>query len=196
MSKNFSLGFALCGILFCTSSNAQASREDLIQRTESKPTRAGVSLGFSSFKLSTSDSRLTSLFGGVNFQFSINDSFGFLANFEQAFGTGSLIEIGGSWAFLGSHRPQKTTLELSGRPVVIESNFSPIVGRLEFFAAQYFINAGSRVVGLAGGGGGIAVDWQTPQGWGLTAFLRTGYTSNPELTAFPLKMGMTFNLSL
>ncbi len=175
---------------------AQPAREDLIQRVESNPTRAGVSLGLSMFSLSTSDDRLVSTFGGVNFQYAINDAFAFMANFEQAFGTGSLIEIGGSWAFLGTQKPQKSSLELGGRSVVVESNFSPLVGRVEFFAAQYFLNSGSRVVGLAGAGTGLAIDWQTPQGWGLSGFIRTGYTSNPELTAIPIKMGMTFNLSL
>jgi hypothetical protein len=173
---------------FPKSSLGQNKSVELIQKVESRPTRVGLSSGFASFSLSTSENNLNALFAGITFNYAIEDRFGFLANFEQAFSVGSLIEVGGTFSLLGSMKPQTTTLELGSRPVVKTESFSPFV--------VHFINTGARVIGLAGAGGGVAVDFLSVQGWGISSFFRVCYTTNPELTAIPYKIGIAANLNL
>lgn len=198
----------VASILCLSSSHFVFSQNRLSQTNEEVSSHLFINTGFTQFKnrststeSGTSSGTLGGVTGSIGFKYGLKDFFGLGANFEQAFQNGfspmySMIEVGATVPFVGTLRSNRKTLLDSGRPILTSQSFSPFVLRSEIFVAQYFLNSGKQVIGLAGGGAGLVTEFHLTRTWGLGLFVKYSYVSNPTLPATTLKLGGSLVLTL
>jgi hypothetical protein len=152
----------VCLSLWAAASSFAAPR--LEKKDSSSGAKLEAQMGHTTLE-NADGNKISGVTGSVGFLYGVNSNFGVVGKLEQAFSPAnsfstiySLIEIGASYAVLGSLTRNRETLLLDGNAVVDTISGSGSTVRIELYANQFFLNAATSALGLAGLGAGIRYD--------------------------------------